>query len=210
MEQLGQNYGYTMYRTSLHRGKQIEKCRILEAGDRAILFSNQKKVGIRYNLELDKEFDFEVQEDTVTLDILVENMGRVNYGVRLEEQHKGIRKGVAFNGMLHSNWTHYPLPLTNLEQLNFDKEYIENTPAFYEFEFTADEAGDTFLELEGWGKGCVFVNEHNIGRFWEKGPQRRLYIPAPFIKIGMNKIIVFETDGIVLDKISLKSIPGLG
>ncbi|PXV91580.1 beta-galactosidase [Lachnotalea glycerini] len=210
MEQLGQNYGYTMYRTSLHRGKQIEKCRILEAGDRAILFSNQKKVGIRYNLELDKEFDFEVQEDTVTLDILVENMGRVNYGVRLEEQHKGIRKGVAFNGMLHSNWTHYPLPLTNLEQLNFDKEYIENTPAFYEFEFTADEAGDTFLELEGWGKGCVFVNEHNIGRFWEKGPQRRLYIPAPFIKIGMNKIIVFETDGIVLDKISLKSIPDLG
>jgi beta-galactosidase len=210
MEALGQSYGYIMYRTKLIKGKHVEKCRILEAGDRAILFTNQKQAAIRYNLELDQEFDFEAQEEEVTLDILMENMGRVNYGVRLEDQSKGIKKGVSFRGAMHSNWMHYPLPLNNLEQLDFNKEHKPGTPAFYEFEFEALETGDTFLELEGWGKGCVFVNGNNIGRFWKIGPQKRLYIPGPYLKTGSNKIIVFETDGIVGDKISLKSEPDLG
>ncbi|HEX3075552.1 MAG TPA: beta-galactosidase family protein [Lachnospiraceae bacterium] len=210
MEQLQQNYGYILYRTSLHRGKHIEKCRILDAGDRAILFANQNKVATRYNLELDQECDFDVPEEEVTLDILMENMGRVNYGVRLEDQHKGIRKGVAFNGALHNNWTHYPLPLDNLEQLDFSKEYKEGTPSFHEFEFDAKEIGDTFLELEGWGKGIVIVNGRNIGRYWQEGPQRRLYIPGPYLKEGSNRIIVFETEGLVGNGIELKDEPDLG
>ncbi|HEX3021138.1 MAG TPA: beta-galactosidase family protein [Lachnospiraceae bacterium] len=210
MEQLQQNYGYILYRTSLHKGKHIEKCRILDAGDRAILFANQNKVATRYNLELDQECDFDVPEEEVTLDILMENMGRVNYGVRLEDQHKGIKKGVAFNGALHNNWTHYPLPLDNLEQLDFSKEYKEGTPSFHEFEFDAKEIGDTFLELDGWGKGIVIVNGRNIGRYWQEGPQRRLYIPGPYLKEGSNRIIVFETEGLVGNGIELKDEPDLG
>jgi beta-galactosidase len=210
MEQLGQNYGYTLYRTTLNKGKHIEKCRILEGGDRAIIFTNQKQAAIRYNLELDQEFDFDVQEEEFTFDILMENMGRVNFGVRLEDQWKGIKKGVALNGAIHSNWAHYPLPLDNLDKLDFDKEYIQGTPAFYEFECTIEEVGDTFLELEGWGKGCVLVNGINIGRFWSQGPQKRLYIPGPYLRIGNNKIIVFETDGIIGERISLKAEPDLG
>jgi beta-galactosidase len=210
MEQLQQNYGYILYRTSLHKGKHIEKCRILDAGDRAILFANQNKVATRFNLELDQECDFDVPEEEVTLDILMENMGRVNYGVRLEDQHKGIKKGVAFNGALHNNWTHYPLPLDNLEQLDFSKEYKEGTPSFHEFEFDAKEIGDTFLELDGWGKGIVIVNGRNIGRYWQEGPQRRLYIPGPYLKEGSNKIIVFETEGLVGNGIELKDEPDLG
>lgn len=210
MEQLGQNYGYTLYRTTLNKGKHIEKCRILEGGDRAIIFTNQKQAAIRYNLELDQEFDFDVQEEEFTFDILMENMGRVNFGVRLEDQWKGIKKGVALNGAIHSNWTHYPLPLDNLNKLDFDKEYIQGTPAFYEFECTIEEVGDTFLELEGWGKGCVLVNGINIGRFWSQGPQKRLYIPGPYLRIGNNKIIVFETDGVIGERISLKAEPDLG
>ncbi len=210
MEQLGQNYGYTLYRTNLNRGKHIEKCRILEGGDRAILFANQEQVAIRYNLELDQEFDFDVQEEEVTLDILMENMGRVNFGVRLEDQYKGIKKGVSFEGVIQSNWTHYPLPLDNLDKLDFDKEYKLGSPAFYEFELQIEEIGDTFLELDGWGKGCVFVNGKNIGRFWKIGPQKRLYIPGPYLSVGKNKIVVFETDGMIGDKISLKAEPDLG
>lgn len=210
MEQLGQNYGYTLYRSTLNRGKHIEKCRILGAGDRAIVYTNQEQAAIRYNLELEQEFDFDVQEEEVALDILMENMGRVNFGLRMDDQYKGIKKGVSFDGALHSNWTHYPLPLDNLDQLDFDKEYKQGSPAFYEFEFNVEEIGDTHLELEGWGKGCVFVNGKNIGRFWEIGPQKRLYIPGPYLCVGQNKIIVFETDGIVGDKISLKAEPDLG
>jgi beta-galactosidase len=210
MEQLGQNYGYTMYRTNLNKGKQIEKCRILGAGDRAVLFADEEQVAIRYNLELDQEFDFQVPKEEVTLDILMENMGRVNFGVRLEDQCKGIKKGVTFNGSFQNNWTHYSLPLDNLETLDFEKEYKQGTPAFYEFEFEVDETGDTFLELDGWGKGCVFVNGINIGRFWKLGPQKRLYIPGPYLRVGKNKIIVFETDGIIGDKIILKAEPDIG
>jgi beta-galactosidase len=210
MEQLGQNYGYTLYRTDLNRGKHIEKCRILGAGDRAIVFANEEQKAIRFNLELEQEFDFDVDQEEVTLDILVENMGRVNYGVRLEDQYKGIKRGVIFNGAFENNWTHYPLPLDNLEQLDFEKEYKSGTPSFYEFEFSADEACDTFVDMEGWGKGCVFVNGKNIGRFWKIGPQKRLYIPGPYIKEGSNKIVVFETDGIACETLSLKAEPDLG
>lgn len=210
MEQLGQGYGYTLYRTALNRGKVIEKCRILGAGDRAILFADKEQVGIRYNLELEQEYNFEASKEEFTFDILMENMGRVNYGIRLEKQHKGIKEGVSFNGMIHNNWVHYPLPLDNLHQVDFNKEYKENTPSFYEFEVEIAETGDTFLDFEGFGKGCIFVNGHNIGRFWNVGPQKRLYIPAPYLLVGINQIIVFETDGIAADKISLIDEPDLG
>lgn len=210
MEELGQSYGYTLYRTRLNRGKHIEKCRILGAGDRAILFADEKQAAIRFNLELEQEFDFDVQGDEVMLDILMENMGRVNFGVRMDDQSKGIKQGVTFNAAYHSNWLHYPLPLDNLDKLDYNKGFKEGTPSFYEFEFMVDAIGDTFLELEGWGKGCVIVNGNNIGRFWNKGPQKTLYIPGPYLNTGTNTIIVFETDGMIGKGISLKEIPDLG
>ncbi len=72
-------------------------------------------------------------------------------------------------------------------------------PAFFKFDFDADfEEGtytDTYLDFKGWGKGCVWVNGFNIGRFWDKGPQKTLYIPGPLLKHGKNEIIIFETEG---------------
>nr|MCR4933074.1 beta-galactosidase [Lachnospiraceae bacterium] len=88
--------------------------------------------------------------------------------------------------------------------------YKEGTPAFYKFEVDVDEPADTFLDFEGWGKGCIFLNGFNLGRFWEIGPQKRLYIPGPLLKKGKNEIIVFETDGKVKDTIELKVEPDIG
>lgn len=100
--------------------------------------------------------------------------------------------------------------MDNLEQLDFSKPAVEGTPGFYEFTFEAEQTGDTFLDFAGWGKGCVLVNGFNIGRFWEIGPQRRLYIPAPLLKKGTNTIIVFESEGKTGDGISLCKEPDLG
>ena len=66
-----------------------------------------------------------------------------------------------------------------------------------------DELCDTFLEADGFGKGCAFVNGFNLGRFWDIGPQKRLYLPAPLLKKGMNTIIIFETEGKAADEIYL-------
>ena len=144
------------------------------------------------------------------LDILVENMGRVNFGPRLEEQRKGIDRGVTVNGHWHTQWRQYPLPLDNTKAIDFSKEYQDGLPGFYHFTFTAEELGDTFLDFEGWGKGCVFVNGFNIGRFWEIGPQKRMYIPAPLLKQGTNEIIVFETEGKAGGSIVLRDVPDIG
>ena len=74
----------------------------------------------------------------------------------------------------------------------------------------AEEAGDTFLDFTGWGKGCAFVNGTNIGRFWEIGPQRRLYLPAPLLRHGENEIILFETEGKTGGGIYLREDPDIG
>jgi beta-galactosidase len=71
-----------------------------------------------------------------------------------------------------------------VEKVDFGGDYLPGTPAFHRFRFQAEEIGDTFLDFEGWGKGCAFVNGFNIGRFWEIGPQRRLYIPGPLLRKG--------------------------
>ena len=211
MERLGQNYGYILYHTNLNTEENIEKIRLWQANDRANILVGQKPVLTLYDLELQKEHQVKVEfPKGESLDILMENMGRVNFGPRLEHQRKGIDQCVQINGHMHNHWKQYPLPLDNVGKIDFSKEYLENTPSFYKFTFEAEELGDTFLDFEGWGKGCVFVNGFNIGRFWEIGPQKRLYIPAPLLKAGTNEIIVFETDGKVKDSITLKDEPDVG
>ena len=106
----------------------------------------------------------------------------------------------------------FPLPLDEeqIGKLSFDEGYFAGVPAFYRFGFEADELCDTFLELDGFGKGCAFVNGFNLGRFWDIGPQKRLYLPAPLLKKGMNTIIIFETEGKAADEIYLADEGRLG
>ena len=59
---------------------------------------------------------------------------------------------------MHNHWKQYTLPLDNIEKVDFSKEYKEGLPGFYRFTVDIDETADTFLDFEGWGKGCVFVN----------------------------------------------------
>lgn len=211
MEKLGQSYGYILYRSVLKYEKNIEKIRLYEANDRAQFFVNQQPVLTLYDRELLTESSLALTlTDNSILDILVENMGRVNFGVRMEKQRKGIDGGVQINGHHHFNWQQFTLSFDNLAKLDYSKGYEEGVPAFYRFELEVDEIGDTYLDFEGWGKGCVFINGENIGRFWEIGPQKRLYVPGPLLKLGKNEIILFETEGKVGDGISFKEVPDLG
>lgn len=211
MEKLGQNYGYILYRTALNTEEELGKIRIWGGNDRANILLDDKPVLTLYDRELLEEHEPKLSvRKGARLDILMENMGRVNFGPRMEQQRKGIDHCVQINGHMHNHWQQYTLPLDHIERVNFAGDYLPQTPSFYRFLFAAEETGDTFLELEGWGKGCVFVNGFNIGRFWEIGPQKRLYIPAPLLKKGDNEIIVFETEGKSTGKICLKDEPDIG
>ncbi len=228
MEKLDQNYGYILYHSTLETEDAIAKIRLWEAADRANILVDKKPLVTLYDLELQKEAEVMTEEEIAKamalpveeqaklsqrgkdLDILVENMGRVNFGPRMEHQRKGIGQCVQINGHMHNNWDMYTLPLDNVDKVDFSKEYIENTPALYRFTFDAKELTDTFLDFEGWGKGCIFLNGFNLGRFWEIGPQKRLYIPAPLIKKGENEIIIFETEGKYQDTIKLVDEPDIG
>lgn len=208
MEKLGQSYGYTYYSTDFGERKWLEKIYLADANDRAVVLFDGKVGATIYDRELlsEKKLDRSAQN----LGILMENMGRVNFGWKIEKQRKGIANGVLVNGHFHYGWDSYPLPLDNLDKLDFSKEFEEGAPAFYRFKLNIDEKGDTFLETEGFGKGAAFINGFNLGRFWEKGPQKRLYIPAPLLRDGENEIIIFETDGKAADKIKLCDKPDLG
>ena len=236
MEKCGQSYGYILYHSTLKHEQNIERIRLWGANDRANIFVDGRRVVNLYDRELDGEYDVlagavkkaqdvnaapadeeaKPQNEPVTfakdapIDILMENMGRVNFGPLMERQRKGIAECVQINGHIHYNWTMYPLPLDNIDRLDFDRDCTEGLPAFYRFELEVDEACDTFLELDGWGKGCVFLNGFNLGRSWEFGPQKRLYIPAPLLKSGKNEIVVFETEGKATGVIELKDEPDIG
>ena len=138
-------------------------------------------------------------------------MGRVNFGHKLEEQKTGIYEEVLINTHGHYHWDIFTLPLDETQMTELKEKgkwttgdgtaasaHPEN-PAFFKFDFdlslTDGVYSDTYLEFAGWGKGCVFVNGFNIGRFWEIGPQKRLYVPAPLLRAGTNEIIIFESEG---------------
>ena len=127
------------------------------------------------------------------LEILVEGMGRINFAQYLIDR-KGITDRVTLNGMTLMNWKVYNLPM--------DKKYIydlrssgktANKPGiFYKGNFSLIRTGDTFFDISNFKKGVVWVNGHNLGRYWDIGPQKRLYCPASWIKQGMNEIIIFD------------------
>jgi hypothetical protein len=133
-----------------------------------------------------------------SLDILVENMGRLNFGHEMNDQRKGLNGEVLVDAKVHKKWQIFPLEFKEkfIEGLKTEKwKPFENTklPAIYRAVLDIkDTPKDTYLKLDNWTKTVVFVNGFNVGRLWNIGPQYSLYIPAPFLKTGKNDIYLFE------------------
>lgn len=205
MEDIGQDYGYIFYRMKIRDIETVSEIRLEGAADRVQCYHNGEFVYTAFAENMWEKFEPQQKRTSGIIDLLCENTGRENFGTGLENQRKGISGGVKINDHRHFGFEIYPLPLDErqIAALDFGIGYIENTPAFYRFELDIDEPCDTFLDTDGFGKGCAFVNGFNIGRFWEIGPQKRLYIPAPLLQIGKNTIVIFETEGKAADSIFL-------
>lgn len=191
MEEYGIGYGYIAYRTVLNRDYRDAKLSFESLGDRAQVLVNGKLQGIAY-LNDSLEVTVNAKKGDV-LTVLVENMGRANFGPKMMRK-KGLPGRVLLGGKIHFSWDVYPLPMTDLSGLSFGGDEAE-APAFYEGTFTVEEPADTFLRTDSFKKGFVVLNGFNLGRYWEVGPQKTLYVPGPLLKKGENTLLLFESDG---------------
>jgi hypothetical protein len=193
-EALGQYQGLVLYRTTLV-GAREGKLKMPGLHDFATVFLDGQLVGtIDRRLGQDGIVIPKSASATPVLEILVEAMGRINFGPELIDR-KGIIDRVTLNGMTMMNWDMFGLPLKEawVEALKAPAHPGTVRPGqFFSGEFTLDQVADTYIDLSKYRKGVVWVNGHNLGRFWEVGPQTRLYCPASWLKRGQNKIVVFD------------------
>lgn len=190
MEELDQDYGFILYKTTIKGKLEALKLNLQEVRDRALIYLNGEYQGVidRNNKQ---EILLSADGPESTLEILVENMARINYGPLLKDP-KGITEGVRIGNQFLFNWDIYTIPLKDIENIKYGNGNKEEYPTFYRGSFEVKEVGDTYLDFEGWEKGVVFINGFNLGRYWKAGPQKRLYLPAPLLKEGTNEIVVFE------------------
>ncbi len=196
MEKAGQDFGYMLYRTDLvGKGGRLE-VEFEHLRDRVQVFLDGEFSGMKErSFAEDKVFIETGKKPVERLDILVENMGRINYGYRIFEE-KGIVGGVRLNKLYHFGWEQYPLNMENLDSLEWKEIQKFDSPTFYRGTLTVNGTPkDTFVKTDGFTKGFVTVNGFNIGRFYNSaGPTKTLYLPAPVLREGENEIIVFESD----------------
>ncbi|MEG2288817.1 MAG: beta-galactosidase [Clostridium sp.] len=244
MEVYDQDYGYILYSKKIDGPMGDLPLTIQDVHDRAQIFIDGEEVAVQYrNREIKLKSDklkvenskliLQIPKDGIKLDILVENMGRINYGPYIKD-FKGITEGIRIQGQFLFGVDVWNLDMKDLsglkfkknnvkescsidknnncmEQLNFfekaeeqmkievlEESKISSEPRFYRGNFnieSQEDIGDTFISLDNFNKGIIFINGFNLGRYWQDGPQLRLYLPYPLLKVGENEIIVFEQHG---------------
>ncbi len=193
MEDLNQAYGYILYRTTVP-GPVAGDLVLDQLHDYAQIYADGKLLGT-----LDRRLDqnhlhVDLQAPKTRLEILVENTGRVNYGVEIRGERAGITKQVTLAGKPLTGWQIYSLPMSDPEKLPFRAADCTGA-CFYRGALQIDRPGDTFLDTGKFVKGMVWLNGHALGRVWNIGPQKTLYVPGPWLHPGANEVIVFDLDG---------------
>jgi len=203
-EAYGQNQGLMLYRTTLV-GRKSGRLTITDLHDYATLFLDGRYVGALDRRLGEKTIEVPRTENPApVLDILVEGMGHINFAQDMIDR-KGITDRVTLSGMTLMNWQAFPLPLTGAwmsreigktagaPRAGGSPQTEGSRPGmFFRGTFHLAAPADTFIDMTGYRKGIVWVNGHNLGRYWDIGPQTRLYCPAPWLKAGANEIVVFD------------------
>lgn len=211
MERLDQDYGFILYRTQISGPRPEGRLHARDLHDRALLFLDGKLHTTLERESCAEYTSFAIPAEGMTVDLLVENMGRVNFGPGLLDR-KGLLGGLTFNDQYQSGWQIYPLPLDDLSKLQFSPGDggSQACPTFYRAFFQVEMPADTYLAMPGWSKGVAWVNGFNLGRYWARGPQQTLYVPAPLLKPGPNELVIFELHGTQNLGVEFVSKPDLG
>lgn len=194
MEELGQNYGYIFYRTKVWKNANSE-FRITDLSDRANVFIDGEPFTVFERSRPHETAYLKTGENGGELCLLVENMGRINYGSYVADE-KGI-SGVKLWEVQPFGWENISFPMDNLEKLVYTVGCAPTkTPSFYKGKFFVDKLADTFIKPTGFSKGFILINGFNIGRYYNAaGPQKTLYVPKCYLKAGENEAVIFDSDG---------------
>ena len=206
MEYFDQGYGYIIYETEAFVDTDGAEILLPEIHDIAHIYIDGNYTKTLYRYSEDKTVSIE-SYGYHTVSIVVENMGRVNYGIRLKD-YKGLVGDLCIHDLRYNlyaklmNIKTYCLPLEELPQ-SYTETVNINEPCFYKYELNVEKTQDTVMHLEGFTRGVAFINGFNLGRHWNTPlSDNKLFIPAPLIKEGKNEIIVFD----VLHKDSEKKL----
>lgn len=226
MEYFGQNFGLIYYETTLKGKYNASPMYVKNVHDFAdVYFDGEKKTSIDrtlYSVEgkttlKDVIFKKKKGESSPFLmpalsgerkiGVLVDTMGRVNYGENMLD-----RKGISdiYLGIQRlMNYDVWTLPLDNLDKLKYSSSVKKEEPVFLKGSFKTDSKADCFIHLDGFNRGCVYINSFNLGRFWKVGPQKSLYLPGTLLK-DENEIIVFNIGGYSKPTVSITDKHNLG
>jgi beta-galactosidase len=191
MEQFGQAYGYILYRTHIS-GPAHGQLYLGDVRDYASVYVDQKPAGTVDRRLKQVSVSIAMGAGPHTLDVLVENTGRINYGPHLADGRAGLVDPVMLDGNTLHGWQVYLLPMTSPEAIRGWTTQPVEGPAFHRGRFRVASRADTFLDVTAFGKGAAWVNGHNLGRVWDIGPQRSLYLPASWMEQGDNTVVVFD------------------
>jgi beta-galactosidase len=191
-EDLNQAYGFVLYRTDI-TGAASGILKIKDLRDYGIIFINGKRVAVLDRRLKQDSVMITIPDGKVIVEILVENLGRINFGPYLLKNKKGITDKVLLGDKEITSWQMYSLPFSNINAVSFkNKKPAADAPVIKTATIELKEIADTYFDMHNWGKGVVWVNGHNLGRYWYIGPQQTLYVPAEWLKKGQNKITILE------------------
>ncbi|CAH0389154.1 unnamed protein product [Bemisia tabaci] len=204
-------YGHALYRTKLPAGlRGAYNLSVTEIRDHAFVYLDQGSGPELKGLlsRLNETFSLDLKIDGVTnggevLSLFVENLGHINYGARIVGDVKGIIGSVKLNETTLSNWEMCNYTLSNIQEIQKASEknggnFRFSSPTFFTKKFRMEaraEQRDTFVDFSGWGKGVIFINGFNLGRYWPVvGPQQTLYLPGTLLKPypEVNQVTLFE------------------
>lgn len=188
---LKQYEGLILYRTQLI-GHKSGKLIVHGLHDYATVFLNGVYVGSIDRTLGQNTIQLPVSDTKIpVLEILVENMGRINFAAQMTDR-KGITDRVTLNGMTLMNWDVFNLPMSPEYIANLKESSDKRPGMFYKTTVQLEEPGDCYIDMQNFDKGILYVNGRNLGRFWNVGPQFRLYCPGVWLKAGANEIIIFD------------------
>ncbi|MDR2887162.1 MAG: beta-galactosidase [Bacteroidales bacterium] len=192
-EYYGQDYGFMIYKTTLPNSNG-GKLTVNGLHDYATVFINGHCIGKIDRRLGENSIDIPATgEEKPVLEILAEAMGRINYGQQIVDR-KGITGDVTLNGILLLNWQAYRMPMDSktIYDLRSTGKNLDRPGVIFRGNFMLLDNGDTFIDMSNYEKGIVWVNGHNLGRYWNTGPQKRLFCPAVWLRKSLNEIIIFD------------------